>query len=220
MCGIAGFIGEGNQTILHTMTSALVHRGPDDEGYWHEPSNGVYLGHRRLSIIDIDSGQQPMRDASGDIIVIFNGEIYNHQELRTKLIARGYVFRTDHSDTEVLLQGYKEWGDALPEQLNGMWSFAIYDRSRRRLFLSRDRFGEKPLHYLPTPQGVFFGSEIKFIRELCGRRLPVNADQVLRFLVNGYKSLHKRDRTFFSGVREVPYACNLVSTLTASFFTS
>jgi asparagine synthase (glutamine-hydrolysing) len=160
MCGIAGFIGEGNQAILHAMTSALVHRGPDAEGYWNNPTEGVYLGHRRLSIIDIDSGQQPMQDAAGDIVVVFNGEIYNHPELRSELVSRGYSFTTDHSDTEVLIHGYREWGEDLPNHLNGMWSFVIWDERRKRLFASRDRFGKKPLYYCHVGSTFIFASEL------------------------------------------------------------
>lgn len=160
MCGIAGFIGEGNQAILHAMTSALVLRGPDDEGYWDKPDLGVYLGHRRLSIIDVDSGQQPMQNTAGDIVVVFNGEIYNHQELRTELIGLGYVFTTDHSDTEVLLHGYRAWGEDLPNHLNGMWSFALWDDRKKRLFASRDRFGKKPFYYCLVNRTLIFASEL------------------------------------------------------------
>ncbi|HYR57294.1 MAG TPA: asparagine synthase (glutamine-hydrolyzing), partial [Chthoniobacteraceae bacterium] len=147
MCGIAGFVGPGDRAVLRSMTDAIRHRGPDAEGHWVDESAGVFLGHRRLSIVDLSGGAQPMWTRDGRIGVVFNGEIYNHAELRAELKARGCEFLTDHSDTEVLLHGYAEWGDAFVERLNGMWAFVIYDRTRHRLFGSRDRFGKKPLYY-------------------------------------------------------------------------
>jgi len=160
MCGIAGFVGGGDLDDIQMMTAALVHRGPDDTGLWTDPAEGVYLGHRRLSIIDIACGHQPMQISDGRFIIVHNGEIYNFPGLRRELEARGHRFFTDHSDTEVLLHGYREWGEALPEKLNGMWAFVIYDRENKRLFLSRDRFGKKPLFY-SIQNGTFaFASEL------------------------------------------------------------
>ncbi len=165
MCGITGFVGTGNAADLARMTDAVAHRGPDDTGYWTDPALRVYLGHRRLSILDIEGGHQPMIDATGDLVIIFNGEIYNFAELRSQLVSRGHRFHTDHSDTEVLLNGYREWGEGLPNRCNGMWAFVIYDRSRRELFGSRDRFGKKPFFY-STQHGAFvFGSELTSLRE-------------------------------------------------------
>jgi len=164
MCGITGFVGAGNDTDLKRMTDALAHRGPDDTGYLVDPVRGVHLGHRRLSILDIAGGHQPMVTADGNLAIIFNGEIYNFAELRAELVSRGYRFQTDHSDTEVLLHGYREWDAGLPGRCNGMWAFVIYDRARRRLFGSRDRFGKKPLFY-STQSGAFvFGSELTALR--------------------------------------------------------
>jgi asparagine synthase (glutamine-hydrolysing) len=164
MCGITGFVGAGNDADLRRMADSLAHRGPDDTGYWEDPVRGVHLGHRRLSILDIAGGHQPMVTADGDLVIIFNGEIYNFAELRAQLVALGHRFRTDHSDTEVLLNGYREWGAGLPGRCNGMWAFVIYDRPRRRLFGSRDRFGKKPLFY-STQNGAFvFGSELTALR--------------------------------------------------------
>ena len=164
MCGITGFVGAGNDTDLKRMTDALAHRGPDDTGYLVDPVRGVHLGHRRLSILDIAGGHQPMVTADGNLAIIFNGEIYNFAELRAELVNRGYRFQTDHSDTEVLLHGYREWDAGLPGRCNGMWAFVIYDRARRRLFGSRDRFGKKPLFY-STQNGAFvFGSELTALR--------------------------------------------------------
>ncbi len=160
MCGIAGFSGAGDSNDLQAMVNALTHRGPDQEGKWHDPKTGVHLGHRRLSIIDLPDGTQPMALPDGSLIVIFNGEIYNHLQLREELQARGHRFRTNHSDTEVLLHGYKEWGEDLPKKLNGMWAFAIYETGPNRLFLSRDRFGEKPLFYTRQNGTFAFASEL------------------------------------------------------------
>ena len=147
MCGIAGFAGAGSRRDIETMTRALAHRGPDGEGFYADASAPVFLGHRRLAILDLATGDQPMWSADGETGIVFNGEIYNHLELRADLTRRGHRFRTDHSDTEVLIHGYREWGEELPGRLNGMFAFAIYDRVRRHLFLARDRFGEKPLYY-------------------------------------------------------------------------
>src|SRR5262249_38350677 len=148
MCGIAGFVGNGSIDDLQRMTDALIHRGPDGFGHWFDQDAGVYLGHRRLAILDIAGGNQPMWAGDGRIWIIFNGEIYNFAELRAELEARGHVFRSDHSDTEVLLYGYREWGpERMTERLNGMWAFALYDRDKELIYCSRDRFGKKPLYY-------------------------------------------------------------------------
>ena len=160
MCGIAGFVGSGDLATLRGMTDAIRHRGPDAEGHWSEESAGVFLGHRRLSIVDLAGGAQPMWTRDGQLGVVFNGEIYNHAELRAELKTRGCEFATDHSDTEVLLYGYRTWGDAFVERLNGMWAFVIYDRARRRLFGSRDRFGKKPLYYFHEGGAFGFASEL------------------------------------------------------------
>ena len=160
MCGIAGFVGDGGPDDLARMLDRLEHRGPDAGGVWFDSALGVRLGHRRLSIIDLEGGAQPMQTADGDLVVSFNGEIYNHLALRSELEALGHRFRTDHSDTEVLLHGYREWGDDLTARLDGMWAFAIVDRPRRRLLLSRDRFGEKPLFYSARPGSFVFASEL------------------------------------------------------------
>ena len=160
MCGIAGFVGRGDRADLARMTQAIAHRGPDADGLWSEESTGVHLGHRRLSIVDLAGGAQPMWTSDEKIGVVFNGEIYNHADLRDQLRARGCVFRTDHSDTEVLLHAYREWGDDFVARLNGMWAFAIYDRPAARLFISRDRFGKKPLYWFREAGTFAFASEL------------------------------------------------------------
>jgi asparagine synthase (glutamine-hydrolysing) len=160
MCGIAGFAGAGTRADLDSMTTALRHRGPDGQALFCDAELPVYLGHRRLAIIDLVGGAQPMWNEEADIGVIFNGEIYNHAELRHELLTRNHRFASDHSDTEVLVHGYEEWGEAFVEKLNGMFAFAIFDRRRRRLFLARDRFGEKPLYYCQHRNGFAFASEL------------------------------------------------------------
>ena len=160
MCGIAGFAGAGSREDLKRMNAMQASRGPDAEGIYHDPTHAVFLGHQRLSILDIAGGAQPMWTADGMLGIVFNGEIYNHAELRSELRALGAVFVTDHSDTEVLLHAYRCWGDAFVERLNGMWAFLIYDRARRRLFASRDRFGKKPFYYTATPDLFAFASEL------------------------------------------------------------
>lgn len=160
MCGIAGFAGFGDRADLVSMTAALAHRGPDGDGFYCDPDAAVFLGHRRLAIVDLDGGTQPMWNEDRSVGVVYNGEIYNHLELRAELQRQGHVFRTDHSDTEILVHGYEEWGEDLPVRLNGMFAFAVYDQRRRRLFLARDRFGEKPLYIYRRPGKFAFASEL------------------------------------------------------------
>src|ERR1041385_5036446 len=133
MCGIAGFVGEGGREDIERMNAAQSWRGPDGEGVWTDLAQSIYLGHMRLSIIDIEGGAQPMWTADHELGIVFNGEIYNHAELRSELSALGARFETDHSDTEVLLQAYRTWGHDFVNRLNGMWAFVIYDRRRRCL---------------------------------------------------------------------------------------
>jgi asparagine synthase (glutamine-hydrolysing) len=141
------------------MVRTLIHRGPDEDGLW--AGEGVALGMRRLSIIDIATGQQPMFNEDDTIVVVFNGEIYNFLELRAELVAAGHRFRTDHSDTEVIVHLYEQFGDAFLDRLNGMFAIALWDAPRRRLLLARDRAGIKPLYYAPLSGGLVFGSEPK-----------------------------------------------------------
>ena len=159
MCGIAGFAGVGDRDDIAAMTAALRHRGPDGEALFCDPQLPVHLGHRRLAIIDLAGGNQPMWNEDRTVGVVFNGEIYNHVALRAELMRR-HRFSSDHSDTEVLVHGYEEWGPGLVGKLNGMFAFAILDRQRRRLFLARDRFGEKPLYYCRHDRGFAFASEL------------------------------------------------------------
>ena len=159
MCGICGFIGPGGRQRLAPMVSTLVHRGPDEDGLWAD--GGIALGMRRLSILDVETGHQPMFNEDETIAVVFNGEIYNYLELRQELLAAGHRFRTDHSDTEVLVHLFEQYGDAFLDHLNGMFAIALWDGPRRRLLLTRDRAGIKPLYYAPLANGIAFGSEPK-----------------------------------------------------------
>jgi asparagine synthase (glutamine-hydrolysing) len=163
MCGIAGFSGPSNRTILELMTESLWHRGPDAAGYWE--GSGISLGMRRLAIIDVETGQQPVFNEDGSIAVVFNGEIYNYIELRKRLEEAGHRFRTDHSDTEVIVHLYEERGLDFLHELNGMFAIALWDAGRRWLVLARDRLGIKPLYFAAVPGGVAFGSEPKALLE-------------------------------------------------------
>ncbi len=160
MCGIAGFTGAGDRAVLQRMTDGIRHRGPDAEGHWIDSVEQIYLGFRRLAIIDIAGGNQPMWTPDLKTAVTYNGEIYNHAELRQELEALGCVFHSHHSDTEVVLHGYRQWGDSFVERLNGMWAFVIYDVERKRLFASRDRFGKKPFYYFQEKGTFAWASEL------------------------------------------------------------
>ncbi len=172
MCGICGQLnwgapGNGQPELLRSMNEAIRHRGPDDDGFFEgslsSPSTfqgTVGLAMRRLSIIDVTGGKQPLSNETNDVTVVFNGEIYNFVKLRQELIAAGHTFRTK-TDTEVIVHGYEVWGDAVANRLNGMFAFALWDQRRARLVLARDRMGIKPLYYAQVPGRILFGSEIK-----------------------------------------------------------
>ncbi len=168
MCGIAGYFNKKNDNIdlslLKRMTRMLAHRGPDEEGYFINDKGFAGLGHRRLSIIDLATGQQPLSNEDGSIWITFNGEIYNFKGLIRELEDKGHVFRTK-SDTEAIVHAYEEWGTKAVEKLRGMFAFAIWDENKQQLFLARDRVGKKPLYYLDDPRRFVFGSEIKVILE-------------------------------------------------------
>lgn len=186
MCGIAGFAGLGERADLAAMTGALAHRGPDGEGFFVDEARRVFLGHRRLAIIDIGGGAQPLWNEDHTVCVVFNGEIYNHAELRRELQSLGHVFKSDHSDTEVLVHGYEQWGRNLPVRLNGMFAFAIYDLRAGRLFLARDRFGEKPLYYFERGGLFAFASELTALRRHPQAVTPVNALAVQKYFAHGF----------------------------------
>ncbi len=164
MCGIVGFVGQSNSTVLRAMALRLAHRGPDGEGLLENAMDGVHLGHRRLAVIDLAGGHQPMLTSNGALSIVFNGEIYNFRELRAELEEEGARFVSDHSDTEVLLHGWLLWGAEMFSRLNGMWALAIHDRERRELILARDRFGKKPLFYYSGKDEFVFASELSALR--------------------------------------------------------
>ena len=187
MCGIAGFIGAGSPADIKAMTDALTHRGPDGEGHFADQHLPVFLGSRRLAVVDVPGGTQPMWDTNGDVCVVFNGEIYNHRALRQQLETLGCRFQTDHSDTEVLIHGYKTWGSGLWPRLNGMFAVAIYERHRKKLTLARDRFGEKPLFYGATPTAFVFASELPAL--LCHpstRGASASKIGLMKFFAHGF----------------------------------
>ena len=201
MCGIAGFVGAEDRRSLYAMTAALAHRGPDGEGFHVDDAAGVHLGHRRLAILDIAGGDQPMWNEDGQIGVIFNGEIYNHAELRKLLEEKGHVFRSSHSDTEVLVHGYEEWGNNLPLRLNGMFAFAIYDKSKRRLFLARDRFGEKPLYYCSKGDFFAFASELSALARHPAVDRSLSLRSLQKFFAYGYLPA---PNTLYSSCQKLP----------------
>jgi asparagine synthase (glutamine-hydrolysing) len=185
MCGIAGYLsfrGGAQQPVVRSMCGEIKHRGPDDEGFYLEGPVG--LGMRRLSIIDLAGGHQPISNEDGTVWVVFNGEIYNYQELRHDLLSRGHRFRTD-SDTETLVHLYEQFGAGFVGRLRGMFAFAIWDDRASRLLLGRDRFGKKPLYYAETPQGFFFGSELKCLR-VAGVPLEQDDEAIRLYLQFGY----------------------------------
>lgn len=200
MCGIVGFVGarENAQTILQAMMDRIAHRGPDGQGQFLE--GPVALGQRRLSIIDLDGGKQPMYNEDGSLVVVFNGEIYNFQALTAELQAAGHTFAT-RSDTEVLLHGYEEWGKGMLDRLRGMFTFALWDRKAETLFVARDHFGIKPLYYYQNEEGeLLFGSEIKSFLDHPGFHKALNEDQLSLYLSYQYSP---GEDTFFRGVKKL-----------------
>jgi len=161
MCGICGFTGWSDQTSLKRMTDSIIHRGPDEEGFYSDGK--INLGIRRLSIIDIETGRQPVHNEDKTIWIVFNGEIYNFHELRKELEGKGHRFYTDHSDTEVIVHLYEEYGNDFTHKINGMFAIALWDKTKEKLILIRDRMGVKPLFYCLVNNKLIFGSEIKAI---------------------------------------------------------
>ena len=214
MCGIAGVCnlnGEAVSTgLLKRMTDVIAHRGPDGEG--HYTDGPVGLGHRRLAIIDLSpAGHQPMSNVSGDVVITYNGEIYNFQKLRVELEALGYHFHSK-TDTEVIVHAYEQWGEQCIDYFNGMFAFAIYDRKRQHLFLARDRYGIKPLYWY-SKNGVFvFASEIKAILEH-----PQVSCNVSYLALNEYFTFQNifSDLTLFEGVHLLPHGSTLTIRLDA-----
>src|SRR6185369_10411967 len=192
MCGIAGFIDISVQhpdKVLNEMTGAIVHRGPDDAGHWYDAHNGIALGHRRLAILDLSpAGHQPMHSSSGRFVTVFNGEIYNHLEIRKELekSSDGHHWR-GHADTETILAGFDVWGiEETLKRAVGMFALAVWDKAERMLILARDRMGEKPL-YFGWNQGTFlFASELKALRAFPGFDSEINRDAITLLLRHNY----------------------------------
>lgn len=207
MCGIAGFVGQGDAADLARMNDRLWHRGPDAQGTAVDLDRRVFLAHRRLSIIDLATGAQPMWTADRQLVVVFNGEIYNHEVLRKELKALGHVFQTDHSDTEVLLHGYRQWGTGLASRLNGMWAFALYDLAKGSLWLSKDRFGKKPLFY-SLQNGTFaFSSELSSLRLHPSIRSNLDPLSLRKYYAYGFIP---SPRSLYQHVSKLPGGHNLV----------
>jgi asparagine synthase (glutamine-hydrolysing) len=202
MCGIAGVVqfardARVDADVLRRMCAAMVHRGPDDEGIYSEGRVG--LGVRRLSIIDLATGHQPLSNEDGTLWIVFNGEIYNHLALREQLIACGHRYRTN-SDTETIVHLYEEYGRDCVNHLRGMFAFAIWDTRQRRLFIARDRLGIKPLYYRLSPECLLFGSEFKVILTYPGVTPEFHRRVLPEYLAFGYLS---GPETFFSGIRKL-----------------
>jgi asparagine synthase (glutamine-hydrolysing) len=198
MCGIAGYVSftskKTSSELVRKMIDVLEHRGPDGEGIFE--ADNVCLGHKRLSIIDVEGSRQPLSNEDGMIWVTFNGEIYNYQELRKELISKGHVLKT-HGDTETLVHLYEEYGHNMVDRLIGMFAFAIWDAKKKGLFLARDRIGIKPLYYAPARDGFYFASESKSILQVPGINASVNQKVLGQYLT--YRSVGAPD-TLFEGI--------------------
>lgn len=203
MCGISGIVDlKGRRPIergvLRSMNGSLAHRGPDGEGFHFEP--GVGLGHRRLSIIDLEGGKQPLYNEDETVVVTYNGEIYNYRELASELVSRGHRFRT-RCDTEVIVHAWEEWGTDCLNRFNGMYAFALWDRNRRTLFMARDRLGVKPLYYAALPDGLLvLGSELKAVMRHPGVAPKLDLKAIEDYFSFGYVP---EPRSIYSTVRKL-----------------
>src|SRR5215472_16666723 len=211
MCGLAGFAdSRGGQQELEALASrmadAVRHRGPDDQGVWADADAGVALGHRRLSILDLSpAGHQPMYSASGRFVIVYNGEIYNSEDLQRELISRRAEIRfRGHSDTEIMLEAFEQFGiEPALERMNGMFAFALWDRAERTLVLARDRFGEKPLYYGAMDGTFLFASELKSLRVHPAFRGAIDRDALAFYLrfncIPAPYSIYRDIRKLFPG---------------------
>lgn len=203
MCGIAGILEfepntRASAPALREMCRTISHRGPDDEGFYTDGCVGI--GMRRLSIVDLATGHQPISNEDGSLWIVFNGEIYNHLALREQLIARGHRYTT-HSDTETIIHAFEEYGADCVQHLRGMFAFAIWNRNTKTLFIARDRLGIKPLYYQITPARLLFGSEIKVLFAHGGTRPEFNRAALPEYLAFGYLS---SEETFYAGIGKLP----------------
>ncbi|MEZ4752910.1 MAG: asparagine synthase (glutamine-hydrolyzing) [Bdellovibrionota bacterium] len=206
MCGIAGYFGKTklSESIIDSTLASMNKRGPDAQAYKHFElgNNTLYLLHSRLSIIDLgEQSNQPF--TSNGYSISYNGELYNYLELKKDLETEGISFRTN-SDTEVLLKIYIHWGPEGLKKCEGMWALAIHDPINNSLFLSRDRFGEKPLYLHQDDSGIYFASETKTLRKLANKNFSINQQHIKRYLVNGFRSLYKQNETFYEGIKNFP----------------
>ena len=206
MCGIAGLVtkDKNKDKLVKKMSKRIEHRGPDGEGYYFD--DDIALAHRRLSIIDLSTGDQPIYNEDKTIVTIFNGEIYNYQELRDELIKEGHKFKTK-SDTEVLVHGYEAWHTDLPKHLRGMFAFAIYDKNKKELFLARDNFGIKPLYYAYMNDTFMFASEVKAFIDLPMFNKELNKDILQTYLEFSFVPTTE---TFFKGVYRLDAGTSLL----------
>jgi asparagine synthase (glutamine-hydrolysing) len=214
MCGLAGMLGFSpafavDDATVTRMRDTLVHRGPDDAGSWTSPRSPVALGHRRLSIVDLSpAGHQPMSNEDGTVWIAYNGEVYNHEQLRRELEAKGHRYRS-HTDTETIVHLWEEEGARCVERLEGMFALAIWDERRGELFLARDRLGVKPLYYAPLPGGVVFGSEMRALLEHPALTPELDEESFFHFLTFSFAPA---PRTMFAGVRKVAPAQRITIT--------
>ncbi|MBW2255974.1 MAG: asparagine synthase (glutamine-hydrolyzing), partial [Deltaproteobacteria bacterium] len=200
MCGICGTVGFGDPASVRRMARRLTHRGPDEEGFFDNADPPVYLANRRLSIIDVEGGRQPVTSEDGSIVAVQNGEIYNFRELRQDLISRGHVFRT-RTDTEVIPHAYEEFGEDFPKHLDGMFAIALWDAKARRLVLARDHMGIKPLYLWQEGTRIAFASEVKALLALDAIDAAMDLDG-LHFLLN--IRFIPGTRCLFQGIRKLP----------------
>ena len=198
MCGINGIISKdkNKEKLIKKMNQKINHRGPDAEGTYVDEY--VALGHKRLSIIDLKGGNQPIYNEDNSILIIYNGEVYNYKELKNDL--KEYKFKTN-TDTEVILHGYEKWGKDLPKKLRGMFAFAIYDKNKNEIFIARDHFGIKPLYYYQTKDTILFGSEIKSFLVHPKFEKILNKELLGPYLTFSFTPT---DETFFKNVYRLP----------------
>ena len=194
MCGICGYQGIKDKGLIKDMLNSLVHRGPDDYGIYNDKN--ITLGHRRLSIIDLNNGKQPIYNEDKSMIISFNGEIYNYQELRKELQEKGHIFSTN-TDTEVIVHAYEEYGLDCLSKFNGMFAFALWDKKKKELLLARDRFGTKPLYYYSKNNIFIFASEIKAILEYGQLAIDYNPQAIIDYFTYHYLS---GDKTYFKDI--------------------
>lgn len=205
MCGIVGLVTKKEkENTIRLMNDRIKHRGPDGAGYFID--GDVALGHRRLSIIDLSTGDQPMFNEDGSVVTVYNGEIYNYQELKEELVALGHNFKTK-SDTEVLVHGYEEWHTDLPKHLRGMFAFAIYDKNKNEVFLARDNFGIKPLYFAKMNDTFMFASEIKAFLDVPDFEKVFNESILEAYLEFSFVPTNE---TFFKGVHRLDAGCSLL----------